>query len=161
MNVLLSAYIHRRDKMWGQFTFVFHDIVCSRIYRFLIILVHVNAKRLRRQRMHVSAGTQGVLANVGPRKVWLDTGRGFRDERNSSGGRYRGYFIVARRERDVFWNPNLVVEKVRVGFAVRFKLRKRALLCPKTIALHPRLATNKSHHLVHQIDGSRRTIRDV
>src|SRR5213078_2416943 len=75
MNVLLSAYVHRRDKMRWQLMFVFDDINGSRIYRFLVILVHINTKRLRRERVHVSARAQRISANVGPREIRLDARR--------------------------------------------------------------------------------------
>src|SRR6185503_995251 len=126
MNVLLSAYVHRRDKMWRQLLLVFHDVSCSRIYRFLFILVHINTKRVCREGMYVSARAKRIFANVGPGEVWLDTGRRLRNQRDRSGRRDRGHFIVTRRQRSVFRNSNLVVEKLGVGFAVWLKLRKRA-----------------------------------
>src|SRR4051794_19903975 len=102
MNVLLSAYVHRRDKVRRQLMFVFHDVSCSRIYRFLIALVHVYAERLRRERMHISARAERIFANVGPREVWLNAGRSLSNERDGSGRRDRSHFIVTRRERNVF-----------------------------------------------------------
>ena len=127
MNVLLSAYVHRRDKMRRQFMFVFHDVSRSRIYRFLITLVHVNSQRLRGERVHVSARAERVFTNVSPGEVWLDTGRRLRHQRNRSGWRNRRHFVVARRQRNIFRNSNLVVKKLRVSFAIRFKLRETPL----------------------------------
>ena len=66
MNVLLSAYVHRRDKVRRQLMLVFHDISGSRIYRILIALVHINSQRARRERVHVSARAQRVFAHVSP-----------------------------------------------------------------------------------------------
>src|SRR6185436_21044252 len=137
MNVLLSAYVHRRDKMRRQFLFVFHDVRRSRIYRFLIALVHIDAKRLRRQRVYVSARAERVFANVCPGEVWLDTGRSLRYEGNGSGRRDGRHFIVARRERNISRNSDLIIKKIRVSLAVWLKLRKRALLRAESIAFQP------------------------
>src|SRR5687768_7423846 len=73
MNVLLSAYVHRRDKMRRQLMFVFDDVSGSRIYRFLIALVHVNTERLRSESMHVSPRAECVFAYISPREVGLDS----------------------------------------------------------------------------------------
>src|SRR6185369_8960697 len=106
MNVLLSAYVHRRDKVRRQLVFVFHDVSSSRIYRFLITLVHINAERLRRERVHVIARAERVFANVGPREVWLDARRSLSDKRDGSGRRDRSHFIVTRRERNILRNTD-------------------------------------------------------
>src|SRR6201988_2652541 len=116
-----------------------HYLRCGRIYRFLIMLVDINPQRVCCERVHVSARTERSFTNVGPREVWLNTGRRFRHAGDRSCRGDRRYFIVAWRKRNVLRNPDLVVEEFRVGFTVWFKLRKRTLLRAETIALHPRL----------------------
>src|SRR5687768_8882342 len=80
MNVLLSAYVHRRDKMWRQLTLMFDDVSRSRIYRFLIALVHVNTECLCSEGMHVSTRTECVFAHISPREVGLNSRRRFRHQ---------------------------------------------------------------------------------
>src|SRR5215213_4070262 len=118
MNVLLSAYVHRRDKVRRQLTLVFHYVSRRRIYRILIVLVHVDTQSTRGESVHVSTRAQRVFTNIRPREVWLDPGGRFRYQRDRSGRRNRRHFIIAWRKRDIFRNPDLVIEEISVRFAV-------------------------------------------
>ena len=117
------------------------NIVGGLVNRLLIGLIDFDSQRLGCQRVHVGARAQGVLAHVGPGEVWLNSRRSFSHQRNSSRRRDGGDFVVARCQRRLQRNANLVVKKVGIGFAVGFQLGKRTAFRTKTKTFDPGLAS--------------------
>src|SRR6266481_6584571 len=102
--------------------------------------------------MNVRARTESVLAYISPGEVWFNPRRRFSHQGNCARWGDRRYFIVTRGERNFTRDTDLVIDKFGVSFAVRFQFGKHTTFCAETQTLGPRFATNKAHHLVHQID---------
>src|SRR5947208_1944784 len=97
--------------MRRQLAFVFDDVGGCCVDRFLPRLVDGNAQGFGRERVHVSASADSVLAQKSPREVRLDAAGGFSDQRDSAGGCTGGRFVIAWRERNAARDAERLVDE--------------------------------------------------
>src|SRR6266567_251948 len=101
--------------MRRQLAFVFDYVGGCCVDRFLARLVDGNVQGFGRERVHVSASTDSVLAHKSPREVRLDAAGGLSDQGDSAGGRAGGRFVVAWRERNAERDVERLVDESAVG----------------------------------------------
>src|SRR5438045_1895561 len=126
--------------MRRQLAFVFDDIDGCRVDRLLAGLVDGNAEGFSRERVHVSASADSVLAHKGPGEVGLDAAGGFSDQRDSAGGRTSRRFVIAWSELNAARDVERFVDESVVGRAVGFEFGKDSLFSAKFEAFDPRFA---------------------
>ena len=86
--------------MRRQLAFVFDYVGGCRIDGFLAGLVDDDTQGFGRERVHISASTNSVLAHKSPGEVRLDAAGGFSDQGDSAGGRAGGRFVVSWSKRN-------------------------------------------------------------